>query len=158
MSKNNIVIGETYQLKNNDILITSAKKNNKAIVDLIQENIVYFHFLHNRKASGICCVHEFNKIFKKLELSNQTIDKIMNIETKESEAYRLEYNQSQGLFHFADIDDSKKLETGWMILMNKIPEQIAIDFTNFAYDKILSKNDKPSWIYMRDQLHKWLSF
>lgn len=70
---------------------------------------------------------------------------------------RLEYHSKQENFHMADINDERFDYTGWHVLMEKIPESVALEFIEYADDKLLSTNVYYTWKAMQKELHKWLS-
>ncbi len=80
----------------------------------------------------------------------------METVNKESETFRLEYHSKQENFHLADIDDARLTHTGWMTLMEKIPETIALEFIEYAHENLLATNQYYTWRMMQKELHKWL--
>lgn len=74
----------------------------------------------------------------------------------ETQVVRLEFNPYNRLFHFAMA--GSRHTPGWVTVMNEIPEEVAIDFTEYAYKNYLDKDETfYSWLEMRNILHQWLA-
>ena len=72
-----------------------------------------------------------------------------------SEKIKFLYHPKQGLFHFADEDESIRKEFGWCYL-GILPDNLACDFTEYAEKNILNKDKIISYEIMRDEYLKWL--
>lgn len=69
---------------------------------------------------------------------------------------RLEYHSKQSLFHMAQIGDARYMHTGWMTIMENIPEMVALEFIDYADENLLATNEYYTWRMIQKELHKWL--